>query len=658
MKAAVILVAVLSIPTLAFSATIHVPDDYLTIQEAIDAAVKGDTVIVKPGTYVENIDFLGKAVTVKSELGPEITIIDGNRAGSVVVFENGEKLDSVLDGFTITNGYAYKGAGILCESSEPTLSNNIIKLNEANNNGGGLYNRDHSRPTVKNCTFEENSASKGGGMSNRKNSSVKVADCTFTGNRAGFGGGIFNEESSATIADCIFIGNTEGFGGGIFNSSHGRAWLTGCIFTGNGAAFGGGIFNSGYCSLSVTDCTFDGNTASHGGGVFTDGSEATLARCTFIENSSSHGGGINSSYGSATVTDCIFTGNRAGSGGGILNSGYCSLSVTDCIFTGNRASNGGGIESHGTGIERLIDCTFFENQADKYGGGMHNFGSDPSVSNCRFEANSASYGGGMRNFYSRPTLTNCIFYGNSAVFNGGGMSNNESNPTLTNCTFYGNTGYPYGGGLCNKSYSKSTLTNCILWNDSPDEFAYDSSSSFTVSYSCVQGGWYGAGNIESNPLFVDGANGDLHLTFPSPCRDAGDSSAVTESCDCEGDPRIAWSVKVDMGADEFYRHLYLTGDFAPGGSVECKLVGLPGTSPNALFFSSCVHNPPMPTAWGNFHLKAPWRMLPLMPIPGDGVLVLPSTIPATPPAPYDLPMQALIGLDPDSLSNLFLMEVQ
>jgi hypothetical protein len=92
--------------------------------------------------------------------------------------------------------------------------------------------------------------------------------------------------------------------------------------------------------------------------------------------------------------------------------------------------------------------------------------------------------------------------------------------------------------------------------------------------------------------------------------------------------------------------------------IEGKLVGLPGTSSVGLFLGSGVLEPPVATAWGNFYLQAPWLMLPLVPIPGDGVLVLPARIPATPPAPYDLPMQALIGLDPDSLSNLCVLEVR
>jgi len=80
-----------SVPrSVAASTILHVPGDYPTIQAAIDAAVAGDTVLVDPGTYVETINFRGKAITVKSAYGPKVTFIDGNRRGSVVTFDSRE----------------------------------------------------------------------------------------------------------------------------------------------------------------------------------------------------------------------------------------------------------------------------------------------------------------------------------------------------------------------------------------------------------------------------------------------------------------------------------------------------------------------------------------------------------------------------------------
>jgi hypothetical protein len=88
----------LSVPASSEAAAIRVPADAGTIQQAIDTAATGDTVLVAPGTYVETITFRGKAITVASEQGPEVTIIDGNRAGSVVTFASGETRGAVLQG--------------------------------------------------------------------------------------------------------------------------------------------------------------------------------------------------------------------------------------------------------------------------------------------------------------------------------------------------------------------------------------------------------------------------------------------------------------------------------------------------------------------------------------------------------------------------------
>ena len=117
------------LPTL--SETIHVPRDYSTIQMAIENAENGDTVLVVQGTYMENIDFLGKAISVVSESGYQAMIIDGSQAGSVVICNKGEGEDSVLDGFTITNGYSFYGGGINIDSSSPTIINCAFLKNEA-----------------------------------------------------------------------------------------------------------------------------------------------------------------------------------------------------------------------------------------------------------------------------------------------------------------------------------------------------------------------------------------------------------------------------------------------------------------------------------------------------------------------------------------------
>ena len=109
--------------------THDVPAAFPTIQSDIAAAMRGDDVIVQPGTYFERINFLGKNITVRSAEGPLVTTIDGGAGGSVVVFESGEGLDAVLEGFTVTNGRNSDSAGIRIVGSSPTIRGNRIVEN-------------------------------------------------------------------------------------------------------------------------------------------------------------------------------------------------------------------------------------------------------------------------------------------------------------------------------------------------------------------------------------------------------------------------------------------------------------------------------------------------------------------------------------------------
>ena len=109
---------------------LHVPADYPTIQAAINAASTADTVLVSPGTYFENLDFRGKAITVRSIAGPEVTIVDGHHAGAVVNFSSGEGPDSVIEGFTLQHGYSSWGSGISLFVTSPTITGNIIQYND------------------------------------------------------------------------------------------------------------------------------------------------------------------------------------------------------------------------------------------------------------------------------------------------------------------------------------------------------------------------------------------------------------------------------------------------------------------------------------------------------------------------------------------------
>jgi len=171
----------------AGAAEISVPSNHSTIQGAINAAANGDVIIVEQGTYVENINFSGKAIIIRSANpnDPNVvatTIIDGGKSGSVVTFDTGEGNDSILQGITVRNGQADNGGGIYCNVSSPTISNCLINGNATNppaqpppprerppgpqppppppepdtGFGGGIFCK-QSTPTITNCTIVNNS---------------------------------------------------------------------------------------------------------------------------------------------------------------------------------------------------------------------------------------------------------------------------------------------------------------------------------------------------------------------------------------------------------------------------------------------------------------------------------------------------------------------
>jgi len=188
---------------------------FATIQKSIDSAKDDDTVIVADGTYIgpgnRDLDFGGRAITVRSLNGPQLTIIDCESLGRGFYFHSNEDADSVVEGFTITNGLAGEGGGVYCSSS-PTIYNCIIKRNRAEN-GGGLAVRDSADPIVANCIIAENScAGAGGGGIDCSNAGSMIINCTIAHNSSnGKTGGILcTGDSNPIITNCILWADLPG----------------------------------------------------------------------------------------------------------------------------------------------------------------------------------------------------------------------------------------------------------------------------------------------------------------------------------------------------------------------------------------------------------------------------------------------------------------
>jgi hypothetical protein len=174
MKAAsiIFITLVLAVAQASIARVVIIPGDYPTIQEGIDSCTDGDTVLVKPGTYYENINFNGHNIVVASFFlttgNPEYitnTVIDGESSGSVVTFENGEDTTAIIMGLTIQNGYSPYGGGIHCGTSNPTVRDNIINENIGPSGyfGGGIY-CEYSTAIIENNIISNNHACWGGGI--------------------------------------------------------------------------------------------------------------------------------------------------------------------------------------------------------------------------------------------------------------------------------------------------------------------------------------------------------------------------------------------------------------------------------------------------------------------------------------------------------------
>jgi hypothetical protein len=330
--------------------TIHVPADQATIQAAITAAQPGDTVLVAPGTYLENIDFQGKAITVTSSDGSGVTIVDGGGAGPVVTFKSSEGAGSVLNGLTLRSGSpsntfpgtGTSGGGIWIYFSSPTITGNVITGNHAicgigmEVQGGSAVIRGNTI-TGNTQAFGDGGCG-GGGIEVTGDFSHPTATPLITGNTitnnsllgGGFGGGIsvgFN--ASPTIQNNFISGNAVyNSGGGIFiQSNSGTATVVAQnIIVNNSTRSGGSGAGIAAAANSVlTANTIVGNTAFDGSsGIFADRFGPITISNNIVVAAAGQTGIVCSQFSSTFPT---FSHNDVTSPGGQIYSSNCAAAA-------------------------------------------------------------------------------------------------------------------------------------------------------------------------------------------------------------------------------------------------------------------------------------------------------------------------------------------
>jgi predicted outer membrane repeat protein len=526
---------------------LNVPSDYPTINTAISAANEGDTVLVQPGIYYEQLVIGYKPITVSSLYLTtndtsyiSQTILDGNQASTVVTFIFPCDTSVIVNGFTIVNGNGNEswvdGGGICCYwESSPKLQNLVIKNNKAKN-GGGIYCGYYSNPVIRDVT---------------------IIDNFTTGNIDPYGGGLFCELGASPILENVsFINNYSLYGGGIACRDSSTVTVKNGTFIGNVAY--------GWADISIS---------GYGGGIFAENSEVFIEKSAFINDTAYHkGSAIYAEEAEITLKSTIVSNNPSGI--------YCHGSIVnlyDTEYTNHEYSAIELINSSG----KIEQSTIRENSNV----GLKCINSHPTLINCVISDNvntgySNCYGGGVYLSESNPVFRNVLISGNAATtLNGiqqfgGGIYCEYSAPLLYNVTIADNSS-EYGSGIFANLESNIEIYNSIAGGGTFQEICLNSQmdeSNLTIGYSNINGGkdgieLYGInctinwleGNIDQEPEFEGNGDYPYQLTAGSVCIDAGNPDSLGMNYpiwDLMGNYRL-WDgdmdgdTVIDMGAYEF-----------------------------------------------------------------------------------------------------------
>ncbi len=370
----------------SFATVIHVPGDQPEIQAGIEIAANGDTVLVADGIYFENINLLGKEITLASyylidgdKSHIDNTIIDGSKAAdpdkaSVIELVSGENRATIISGFTIRNGGGTfpdpegtrSGGGIYCIESEATLSNNKIVNNlqgvEGTVYGGGIFMY-NSEMIISNCLFENNKATRGGGIYS-KNSDLEIEYCDFSGNQAKeHAGAVFFANNDNSADNHTLIVNISNFLNNYCEEN------TAGLMVRNDASNGTTV------TFEMDKSKFDNNNAAQRSGLNIRGNNLfyDVYNTVFSFNKAdNYAAGVSlSNECSGSFYNCIFNSNNADLSGNGYNSGgvsvwsFAEAEFVNCVFADNKASVGAALTVGGGGIAKAVNSIFWNNSPDQ-----------------------------------------------------------------------------------------------------------------------------------------------------------------------------------------------------------------------------------------------------------------------------------------------------
>ena len=510
-----------------------VGDPYTSIDFALNqpSTLSGDTVLVAPGTYVENVTFPGRGVSLIATAGAGATTIDAGGSGSAVTFQGTDGTQMRMCSFRITGGTGTspsattddeQGGGLLALGAIVKVLDCTIEGNTAYE-GGGVYAQDSDfdmrTSTVCNNTVTGTNCA-GAGLAFRGGTNVlrrTVIDSNVAGTPSvpGMGGGI-HATGPLSVRRCAIKDNRADLqGGGLWGGDE----LAGSRVSDNVSQFGGGVYRTTTVHLTA----FQRNSADSasgsghfGGGVY----GPSLVTNSYFEGNTAFGEGA--AAHSATLIGCTIEMNaaydadsEAAEGGGVAFS-----DLTNCVVRFNSAVGQLGAFGAGASESTLVDCQLIGNTLQNvfdaevaYGGGAY----ECAVQGTLVADNSTTgYGGGV---YGGTTLSTELV-GNEAKWGGGACD-----AYLERTTVFDNSASQGAEGVHVTTFSSSTVLDSIVWQNGALEIQVAAFGSITVTYSDVLGGWTGTGNIDQDPLFWSPLAPDVHLQELSPCIDAGDPAS-------------------------------------------------------------------------------------------------------------------------------------
>ncbi len=478
--AVAVVVAVSVVP--GRSETIHFPDDNPHLEEAIESAAPGDTIVIAPGSYSAREISLASGSTVMSESGlpSSVTLSAGDNG---TVFRAHSVTGVVVAGMTLANGYTtpytYDGGAMTCSASSIELHDVVIEDSYANERGGGMACVD-SELVLDAVVFRNNRSKTAGGGLYCSGCDVSLRDCVFESNEVGKlfttqttwsyqgkGAGMHCEGGSSVVAqDVTFRSNYTWFAGGGLGLAGGdtQAELTRCAFVDNttstdvgcwGPEQSGAALYINDAEATLTDVEFSGNWSYHDGGALycIASPRITLDECVFSQcEAVRRGGAICSSSSNLTVTGSIFGANHAGDIGGAVwaNSRFAEAEFAYCIFTGNEGSSCGGAIHTTYGPVDLANCTLEGNRAVSGSGIYFGFSASSVVTNS------------ILSFGVEGSAVECV---------DGGL------PEITRCCVFGHAS---GDSLCGE-FSDNTFVDPLMCSPSAGDFSLCSNSPCVAS---------------------------------------------------------------------------------------------------------------------------------------------------------------------------------